>query len=96
MFKQIIPATGWWLRRTVSDDSFVDEPLAAWGLYERPEHPGDPAVAGLIADPDGLGLCEAPPHGFYIHQSEIDRENAQDSVSSGSLGLGTGAVRRKI
>ena len=44
MFKQIIPATGWWLRREVSEGEFIDEPLVAWGLYENPEHDGDAAV----------------------------------------------------
>ncbi|MGY3860670.1 hypothetical protein ACW5WN_03545 [Aeromonas lacus] len=93
MFKQIIPATGWWLRREVSKGEFIDEPLVAWGLYENPEHDGDAAVTGLVTDPDGLGLCEAST-GFYIHQSEIDQERAQDPVCNKPLGIRAGAVRK--
>lgn len=64
VFKQIMPADGWFVREQTDLDEHITTPLVAWGLTV------EGVVVGLVS---GENLEVIPAHGgFYIHQTEID------------------------
>ncbi|MFM5245321.1 hypothetical protein ACET76_10665 [Aeromonas caviae] len=67
VFKQIMPADGWFLREELEGGKYRNIQLAAWALTEEGN------VIGLVVG-EGPSLWPVTT-GCYIHQKELDKLN---------------------